>query len=89
MIQDFPKLVNDPGGVTPHAATTTLICQSYNSVLTSFRLKGSAKIRYLCNRNGQPQSNWICSINRLVVVCSKLSSKPINVAMIYYSIRSF
>ena len=44
------------------------------SVLTSFRLKGSARIRYLCNRNGQPQSNRICSINRLVVFA--LNSLP-------------
>ena len=29
------------------------------SVLTSFRLKGSARNRYIRNRNGQPQSNQI------------------------------
>lgn len=66
-----------------------LYVKATNSVLTSFRLKGSAKIRYLCNRNGQPQSNRICSINRLVVVCSKLSSKPNNCDTLCYSIRSY
>ena len=43
------------------------------------KLLDNAKIRYLCNRNGQPQSNRICSINRLVVLAVNSLSIQTNV----------